>query len=123
VVISFKIPEGLEFITGTSDSGKWTFDPLTKTLTWTLDNVVVGDPNLKITLRTLKSGSYAISPNIGANITINVTNNGEINLNIQNTTNNNTTNNDLQMPQTGTPIYYLIIAIFLIIGGLIPRNK
>jgi hypothetical protein len=82
VVVSFKVPEGLKFVTGTSDYGKYKFDTRTKTLTWKLDKLVVGDPNLKITLKAIKSAKYTIKPKISANTTTKITNNGTINIQI-----------------------------------------
>ena len=53
VITTFKIPEGLQFVNAVVDEGKWTFDPLTRTLTWTLNSVIVGDPSLELTLKAL----------------------------------------------------------------------
>ncbi|UTB32259.1 MAG: Ig-like domain repeat protein [Methanobacterium sp. ERen5] len=132
VVVSFKIPAGLEFITGNSDSGNWTFDPVTRTLTWTLNNVVVGDPNLKITLKALENGNYNIIPTITSNTTTNVTQNSapiiEVlkNTNSNGTGNNhnntnetvNNTNHNTKLPNTGLPIAPLIVGLLMVIGGI-----
>jgi hypothetical protein len=91
VVVSFKIPEGLKFVTGTSDYGKYKFDTRTKTLTWKLDNVAVGDPYLKITLKAIKSAKYTIKPKISANTSIKIANNGTINIQITKNNNRNST--------------------------------
>lgn len=127
VVVSFKIPAGLEFITGTTDSGNWSFDPVTRTLTWTLNNVVVGDPNLKITLKALDSGNYTIIPTITANTTTNITQNGTVNIEVLKNNNNNTnntngtgnnTNHNTKLPTTGLPIAPLIVGLLMVIGGI-----
>lgn len=119
VVVSFKIPAGLQFITGSSDSGIWTFDPLTKTITWTLNNVVVGDPNLKITLKTLESGNYTIIPEITASTPTNITQNGTVNIEVLNNDNNtNGTGNNTKLPDTGLPIAPLIAGLLMVIGGI-----
>lgn len=124
VVISFKIPAGLEFITGTTDGGTWSFDPVTRTLTWTLNSVVVGDPNLKITLKALESGNYTIIPSITANTTTNITQNGTINIEVLNNNTNNTngtgnnTNHSTKLPNTGLPIAPLIAGLLMVIGGI-----
>ncbi|UTB32260.1 MAG: Ig-like domain repeat protein [Methanobacterium sp. ERen5] len=128
VVVSFKIPAGLEFITGTSDSGNWTFDPVTRTLTWTLNNVVLGDPNLKITLKALESGNYTIIPTITSNTTTNVTQNGTVNIEVLKNNNNNTngtgnnTNHNTKLPNTGLPIAPLIVGLLMVIGGITVRK-
>ncbi|MTK63844.1 MAG: hypothetical protein F8N15_04790 [Methanobacterium sp.] len=124
VVMSFKIPAGLEFITGTTDNGSWSFDPVTRTLTWTLNSVVVGDPNLKITLKALESGNYTIIPAITANTTTNITQNGTINIEVLNNNKNNTngtgnnTNHSTKLPDTGLPIAPLIAGLLMVIGGI-----
>jgi len=64
VTINFQIPEGLEFVDITVDSGTWNYNPTTRTVTWTLDNVPVGDPNLKLTVKALQSGQYIITPEV-----------------------------------------------------------
>jgi predicted outer membrane repeat protein len=128
VVVRFKIPVGLEFITGTSDSGNWSFDPVTKTLTWTLNNVVVGDPNLKITLKALESGNYTINPEISANTTINITQNGTVNIEVLNNNKNNTngtgnnTNHNTKLPTTGLPVAPLIVGLLMVIGGIAAKK-
>ena len=123
VVINFQIPEGLQFVSISTDGGKWIYDPLTKTVTWTLDSVTIGDPYLYLTVKALKAGSYIIDTKITSNTTINTTNSANIIINIQNASNNsNTTNNTINIPNTGTPVYYLIVAIFMVIGGLVLRK-
>lgn len=129
VVVSFKIPAGLEFVTGTSDSGNWSFDPVTRTLTWTLKNVVVGDPNLKITLKALETGNYTIIPKISANTATNITQNGTVNIEVlnNNNTNNtngtgNNTNHNTKLPTTGLPIAPLIAGLLMVIGGIAVRK-
>jgi uncharacterized repeat protein (TIGR01451 family) len=127
VVINFQIPDGLQFVSISADSGKLIYDPLTKTGTWKLENVTIGDPYLYLTVKALKTGSYIIDTKITSNTTINTSNSANIIINVQNASNNNntennTTNNSINMPNTGTPVYYLIVAIFMVIGGLILRK-
>jgi len=64
VTINFQIPEGMEFVGITVDSGTWNYKTSTRTVTWTLDNVPVGDPYLYLTVKAIKSGSYSITPSI-----------------------------------------------------------
>jgi hypothetical protein len=78
-------------------------------------------------LIALKAGSYIIDTNITSNTTINTSNRAKIIINVQNASNNNntgnyTTNNSINMPNTGTPVYYLIEAIFMVIGGFVLRK-
>jgi len=128
VIVNFKIPAGLQFITGTSDSGIWSFDPYTRTLTWILNNVVVGDPNLKITLKALEIGNYTIIPEISASTPTNITQNGTVNIEVLKNSNNNTngtgnnTNHNTKLPTTGLPIAPLIAGLLMVIGGVAVRK-
>jgi hypothetical protein len=121
VITTFKIPEGLQFVNAVFDEGKWTFDPLTRTLTWTLNSVIVGDPSLELTLKALDDGNYIITPQTTANTTINMKTSGALTINVQTDPNNNGTNgtnNSTNLPNTGIPIYPLIIGIIMVIGGI-----
>lgn len=42
VVMTYTIPEGLEFAGSTVDVGTWIYDPATRTITWTIGEVPVG---------------------------------------------------------------------------------
>ena len=46
VVFTYVIPDGVEFAGANVDQGTWTYNEATRTLTWTLGDVVVGDPYL-----------------------------------------------------------------------------
>ncbi|MBI4813884.1 MAG: right-handed parallel beta-helix repeat-containing protein [Methanobacterium sp.] len=65
VIINYVIPAGLEFIS--ADSPDWaqpTYDAATRTLTWILGDVPVGDPVLNLNLRVLSAGSFNIAPTL-----------------------------------------------------------
>jgi uncharacterized repeat protein (TIGR01451 family) len=121
VIKTFKIPEGLQFVNAVVDDGKWTFDPLKRTLTWTLNSVIVGDPSLELTLKALDDGNYIITPQATANTTINMKTSGALTINVQTEPKNNGTNgtnNSTNLPNTRIPIYPLIIGIIMVIGGI-----
>ena len=62
VVMTFVIPDGLEFVSASSpDSAQPTYNAATKTLTWILGDVQVGDPLLKLNLKALRAGTFLIS--------------------------------------------------------------
>ena len=142
VKLTFKIPEGLEFVSTSVDTGNWAYDPTTRTVTWTLDTVPVGDPYLNITLKALTTGDYTITPTISTTtynkntntptpleINIQTPNNNNNNITpnnneISSTGANNTQNNTIPMQKTGTPLTELILAMLAVLGGtLIPRRK
>jgi len=133
VLVSFQIPEGLEFVTASVDSGTYTYNPTNRTITWTLNNVEVGDPYLYLTLRALTSGKYTIIPTINSQTLNRNTNTIKpFNINIETPNNNNpTTNpttanaasNTITMQKTGTPTTSLILAILAILGGILTPKK
>ncbi|CFX30921.1 Invasin/intimin cell-adhesion, partial [Syntrophomonas zehnderi OL-4] len=135
VVVSFQIPEGLEFVTASVDSGTYTYNPTNRTITWTLNNVKVGDPYLYLTLQALTSGKYTIIPTIDSqtrnrntdtikpfNINIETPNNNDNNPTTSPTT-ANAASNTITMQKTGTPTTSLILAILAILGGILTPKK
>ena len=132
VTMSFQIPAGLEFVTASVDNGTWTYNPANRTVTWTLDNVAVGDPYLYLTVKALGTGSYTIIPTITSK-TFNRNSNPltpfNINVQAENNSNGNTVNaasttKTVPMQTTGMPIAGLVLAILAVLGGIFtPRKK
>ena len=132
VTMSFQIPAGLEFVNATVDNGTVTYNSTTRTITWTLFNVEVGDPYLYLTVKALGSGSYSITPTITSE-TFNQNNDPltpfSISVQAQNNSNSNTVNaasttKTIPMQTTGMPIAGLVLAILAVLGGtLVPRKK
>jgi conserved repeat domain len=135
VTITFKLPEGLEFVKVTADTGNCTYDPATRTVTWTIGSVPVGDPYLYFTVKAAGDGTYKITPGIDS-VTYNSGSSGVITINVHspsNSDNSNSSGNDgsstvnaastISMQKTGVPLNYLILAIFLVLGGLVPKRK
>ena len=134
VTISFQIPSGLEFVNATVDNGTWTYNPANRTVTWTLDNVAVGDPYLYLTVRALGTGNYTITTAITSE-----TFNGNtdplmpfsigVGVEAQDNSNSNTVNaasttKTVPMQTTGMPIAGLVLAILAVLGGIFtPRKK
>jgi uncharacterized repeat protein (TIGR01451 family) len=132
VTVSFQIPSGLEFVTASVDNGTWTYNPTNRTITWTLNNVAVGDPYLYLTVRALGTGSYTITPTITSD-TYNRNTDSltpfTVNVQAQHNSNTNTVNaasttKTVPMQTTGMPIAGLVLAILAVLGGtLAPRKK
>jgi len=150
VKVSLQIPNGLEFVTASVDSGNWTYNSTTNTLTWTLANVPVGDPYLYLTVKPLSTGNYTIlsfinsetanaNTNTSPSITINAKTPNNPNVPTGNNTTNTTTTttptnptdiktvsavtNTIPMEHTGVPLAGLALAILAIFGGMLPRRK
>ena len=129
VTITFKLPEGLDFVKVTADTGNCTYDPSTRTVTWTLDSVPVGDPYLYFTVKAAGDGTYKIIPGI-VSLTYNSGINGGITINVQSPSSSGSTGSStvnaastISMQKTGVPLNYLILAIFLVLSGLVPKRK
>jgi predicted outer membrane repeat protein len=135
VTITFKLPEGLDFIKVTADTGNCTYDPATRTVTWTIDSVPVGDPYMYFTVKAAGDGTYEITPDIDS-LTYNSGSSDGITINVQSLPRNDNPNisgncgsstvkaaSTISMQKTGVPLNYLILAIFLVLSGLVPKRK
>ena len=132
VMMSFQVPAGLEFVNATVDNGTWSYNPINRTVTWTLTNVAVGDPYLYLTVKALGSGSYTITPTITSdtyNRNTDPLTPFTVNVQAQNNSNSSTVNaasttKTVAMKDTGLPLNYLVLAILAVISGFVmPRRK
>ncbi len=136
VVMTYVVPEGLEFGGANVDVGSYTYDAATRTVTWTIGDVPVGDPYMWLSLKVLSSGTYIINPLLSTSTYDPTLNSNTQSLtfnaaatpgnNTNNNTNNNTVNaatNTVTMQETGIPIILLIMALFMVIGGLVSSKK
>jgi len=131
VVMTYVIPQGLEFSGATVDNGTYTYDASTRTITWTIGEVPVGDPYLWLSLRVAQAGHYLINPTLTTSTydpTLN-TNTQFLTVNAQaavepETVNAQTETKTVRMQKTGIPINYLLLALLLVIGGyIVPKRK
>ncbi len=132
VTITFQLPEGLDFVNISATSGNCTYNQLTRTVTWTLNSVPVGDPYLYLTVKAAGDGTYKITPKItSTTYDLNSGDSGIITINVQE---NNNSNNEsivnaasrttIGLQETGLPLNYIILAIFMVLSGLIvPKRK
>ncbi len=129
VVVTIPLPTGFE-VSNINGDGKWTYNAVTRTITWTMTSVPVGDPYLYITGKNSISGLYVFGSNISSE-TYNLNTQGVTPITI-NTTNNsnsvipsvNAATTTIPMQHTGVPIIGFILAILMVIGGtLTPRKK
>lgn len=134
VVMTYVIPDGLEFVGASDDVGNtWTYDPSTRTITWTLGTVPKGDPRLNLTLRVLMAGNFLINPLLST-----TTYDPSLNTNTQSlriyaaTKTNNQVNaatvitaneNTVGMQTTGAPIAPLAIGIIVVLSGLLTTRR
>ncbi|MGB7968033.1 MAG: Ig-like domain repeat protein, partial [Methanobacterium sp.] len=137
VILTFKIPKGMDYVSATANTGLFTYNPTTRTITWNIGNVPVGDPKLILNINVLKPGNYTIKPtittetydpNIQSNIgstTIQITTINPINPTTPNTTKTilNAATNTIPMQHTGIPIAGLLFGILSVIGGSVMLRK
>jgi uncharacterized repeat protein (TIGR01451 family) len=125
VVMTYVIPTGLEFAGATKDVGNWTYDNLTRTITWIIGDVPLGDPVMNISLFVVQAGIYPINPALWTS-----TYDPTLGSSVQSLTviaaeqTSNGINGTIPMQDTGVPLNYLLMAVLMILGGfLVPRRK
>jgi uncharacterized repeat protein (TIGR01451 family) len=123
VVFVLKIPKGMEFLKASVDQGTFTYDKATRTITWNIGNVPVGDPYLYLVLRVLESGRYVLQPILSTD-TYDPNLNSNIEAVIINAQSGSDNGHGVPMQNTGMPIWGLLMAIMVVCGGiLIPFKK
>ena len=134
VVMTYVVPEGLEFAGATVDVGTYTYDPVTRTITWTIGDVPVGDPYMWLSLNVAQSGHYLINPVLSTSTydpTINTdTQSITVNAAAQDNPNTptdptkvNAASKTIPLQKTGLPLAGLVLAILAVFGGLVPKRK
>ncbi len=129
VVLTYKIPDGLVFVSANDNIGnKWIYDPNTRTITWNLGTVPVGDPDLWVSFLYTAAGEYKIDPLLST-----TTYDPDLNANTQSITVhaetattsgvNAATTNTVEMQNTGLPITGIVVAILMVFGGIISTWK
>lgn len=120
VVFTLTIPEGMDFVDVTVDQGPTPiYDPVTRTLTWILGDVVVGDPTALVRVKVLRAGIFVFAPSLSTD-----TYDPNLESNIQTVTVNAQTvpkpsSKTVGMQTTGSPIAKLVLAVLMVLGGLL----
>ena len=142
VTYGYVIPEGLEYVGATVDQGTVLYNATTRTLTWNLGDVAVGDPYLWLNLHVLSAGTYSLQPTISVsgydpelnasigslivNVVSSPTNTDNSSGNDMTTVNAATvtkTVNTVPMQSTGVPLAGLVSALLLVGSGLALSRK
>lgn len=124
VVFTFKVPEGMEFVDVNVDTGSYTYNADTRTVTWTIGDVPVGDPELVMGLKVLKAGNFTIKPGLSTstydpNLSSNI---GTVNINVLNSK-PVVHGQTVPMQPTGAPIVPLLIGVLLTVAGIATTRK
>ena len=118
VVFVLKIPKGMEFVKANVDQGTFTYDKATRTITWNIGNVPVGDPYLYLVVKVLESGKYILQPILSTD-TYDPNLNSNIEAVIINAQSGSDNGDRVPMQNTGMPIWLLLMAIMVVCGGII----
>ncbi|WP_414469142.1 Ig-like domain repeat protein [Methanobacterium sp. ACI-7] len=126
VVFTYRIPEGMEFVSLETEPGypAATYDSATRTVTWSLGTVPILDPWLKINVKVLNAGVFNINPTVTTS-----TYDPNLATSVQSATINavaqaNAVSNTIGMQNTGLPIPMLVLALLGVFAGLVlPRRK
>jgi len=127
VVMTYVVPEGLEFVGANVDVGTYTYDPATRTITWTIGDVPVGDPYMLLSLRIAQPGHHIINPVLSTSTydpTIN-SNTESITVNALEKSNTvKAASKTIPLQKTGLPLVGILLAILAVFGGLVmPKRK
>jgi len=121
VTITIPLPEGF-VISKIEGDGNWTVTG--NTITWTMNNVTVGDPYLYISGWTTGPGNYLFTASIASDtFSINSRGVSPLTLNAQPTVTAATTTNTVGMQTTGAPVLPLALAVLGVLCGLVATWK
>ena len=125
VVFTLPIPEGMEFVDVSVDQGTATYDPVTRTITWILGDVEVGDPTAWVKVKVLGAGTFVFRPSLTTD-----TYDPNLESNIQSVTINAQTvpgevvnGQTVGMQSTGIPVAQLLLAVLMVLGGLFAAKR
>ncbi len=130
VVTTILLPNGFELINIGGD-GTWIYNAATRTITWTMANVPVGDPYLYLTGRFTVPGTFLFGSSINSdtyNLNTQRVTPLTINAATQTSTSTSTSTsvkaaNTIGMQTTGAPLLPLAIAVFSVLGGLAVNRR
>jgi len=126
--MTFTIPTGMEFVRCNVDQGEYTYDPSTRTITWTIGDVPVRDPYMWLELKILRTGTYLINPKLSTK-----TYDPTLNENTKTLTVNAVIKPTPEPPKvhgktvgmqtTGIPLVALVLAVLMVLGGIATTKK
>lgn len=139
VVMTYVVPEGLEFAGANVDVGTYIYDPTTRTITWAIGDVPKGDPYMWLSLRVAQEGQYLINPILSTSSYDPTLNNNIQSLTIiaiakitqvpvfqvpvVNSESKITKTTTIRMQETGIPLAGLVLAILAVFAGLATSKR
>jgi uncharacterized repeat protein (TIGR01451 family) len=123
-IFKYVIPKGLKYLNAIVDMGTVSYDSTTRTITWNLGNVSVGDPYLYLYLQVLKAGTYKIQPSVST-LTYDPKLSSSISTIIINAQpkSGSTGSKTVGMQNTGLPLGMLVLAILMVLGLSVKIKK
>ncbi|MBP2045980.1 DUF11 domain-containing protein [Methanobacterium aggregans] len=129
VIVTYNVPEGMEFVSLAWEAGypAPVYDPTTRTVTWNLGNLAVIDPWMDITLRAVSAGATSGDASVSSDTYDPVSGNnlesGAISVE-QVQVNAATVDSTVPMQKTGLPIGMILTALLVLLTGFVmPRRK
>ena len=125
VIVTYKVPAGMEFVSLTEETGypASTYDPATRTVTWNLGDLAIINPWMDITLRAVSSGATSSDASVTSDTYDPVSENNvsAVAITVEQAQVNAAT---VPMQPTGIPIAGLVLAVLMLTAGLvIPKRK
>ena len=127
VVMTYVVPEGLEFAGATVDVGTYNYNPDTRTITWIIGDVPVGDPYMLLSLRISQPGYYILNPVLITSTFDPTLNSDTESITVNALEKSNTVkaaNKTIPLQKTGLPLAGIVLAILAVFSGLVvPKRK
>jgi uncharacterized repeat protein (TIGR01451 family) len=127
VVMTYVIPEGLEFAGATVDVGTYTYNSAKRTITWVIGDVPVGDPYMLLSLRIAQPGHYIINPVLSTSTYDPTLNSATESITVNALKKPNTVkaaSKTIPLQKTGLPLAGIVLAILAVFSGLVmPKRK
>jgi uncharacterized repeat protein (TIGR01451 family) len=148
VVMRFTVPEGLEYLGSSKDIGTLEYDPVTRTVTWTVDSMPVGDPYFSVEMLVQKAAVFGLQPviasgtydpTIGSSVlyrtlttrekAVDTSGNSNTSVNAATATGTssgvgvNSASSTVPMQTTGVPLVGMVLAVLMLAGGIVTSKK
>ncbi|MDI6724010.1 MAG: hypothetical protein QMD61_05135 [Methanobacterium sp.] len=124
VVVTYKIPAGMEFVSLTHEAGypAPTYDSATRTVTWNLGDLGVIDPWMDITLRAVGAGTTSSDASVISDTYDPVPSNNveAVTITVEQAKANAAT---VPMQPTGIPLAGLVLAVLMLSAGLFMQKR
>ena len=132
VIVSYTVPGGFKFVGVSADMGNIVYNPVTRTVTWNIGDVPVGDPYMYVVLKAVSSGTFKSTAEIIHETTYDPNTKNKASsaaITVQNPKHPvvpdvNPANKTIPLQHTGLPFVGFVLAVLAVFGGLaMPKRK